>query len=621
MDFPTSPMLIDDDRDNVDSLSLDTRLPRAERAQSIIHQADDDDEDENKATVELASIMTTTSNPVSPGPSSPPLDQVRMQDFIPPTRPSSTPFPQPEPRSTDLRSTRRPSESPMDLDQPGLSDTVLAPVDSHTAGLSLSHLPAEIHECILDHLFGFRVSTSSKSSITRWGTALRHPRRKELSELSRVSRTWRVLIQERLYRHIKLKATIDSLRGSFEYFAAHPHLRPYVKHVEIWFPVFRPKYGPLALSTANTLPTVTPDGLTTASYVLPMDNCSLEEAFYFVANSFPEVCIMTLEGGERRKAPKVKHWIGEQQQQQQQQQQQARPRAAMPKIDSVHTLICKGQWNLIRGQDDFESITSALPNLTEWQGSYSKPKSKSYLTMADIFSQQPMRLKQLEKLSLCLEGDYRREMNFPSYFLKVSSKVHFCSKLADAAAASPSLEQISYTGRVCQHFFNELVGRCKGREEDEDGRRVSRLKRIDLTVKNCCRKVAHWNESGSGITDMNFIKAFEQLVLAGIRALGVLRGVEYLRIRYVDLDSPVPPLNPYFLLEKGWCSGVWSDEIVAELNVARPGARFEELAESFGEVGYNKDGRMTISPDFPRSKSLSLKLSNYAMLSVGISVS
>jgi len=65
---------------------------------------------------------------------------------------------------------------------------------------------------------------------------------------------------------------------------------------------------------------------------------------------------------------------------------------------------------------------------------------------------------------------------------------------------------------------------------------------------------------------------------------------------------------------------VWSDEIVSELNRVRPNARFEDLAESFGEVGYNKDGRMTISPEFPKSKALSLKISNYALLSGGISV-
>ncbi|KAK0610563.1 hypothetical protein B0T17DRAFT_500051 [Bombardia bombarda] len=612
-------MFLDDDDDGhvVEPLTIETRLPRTERNQSI-HE----EEDEGMATVELASIMTTASNPVSPGPSSPPLGQVRRQDFVPPTRPSSTPFPHPEPRSTDLQFLRCQTDADagmMDLDdqqqphQPAAEqqqDLLPAmPPPSKRVGMNLNDLPAEIHECILDHLFGFRVSPTSKSSITRWGTALRHSRRKELSELSLVSLAWRVLIQERLYRHIKLKATVHDLRQSFTWFSQHPHLRSYIRHIEIWFPVFQPKYGPLALSAANTLPTVTADGLTNASYVLPVDNCALEEAFYFVAECFPEVCVMTLEGGERKKAPRVRHWI------------QEAPTAAsttittdcylhqcfpprtMPKIASVRTLICKGQWNLIRGEADYETIMSALPNLQEWHGSYSKPKSKSYITMAEILA-RPMRLS---TLNLCIEGDYRRELSFPPYFLKASTRVHFCSKLAQAAA-SPAMEHISYTGRVCKQFFVDLMAR----QRDP---RQARLKSIDLTVKNCCRQVSHWNESGSGITDMNFINAFEALVLAGIRALGKFKSVEYLRIRYVDLDSPVPPLNPYFLLRDGWCSGVWSDAIISELNRVRPTTRFEDLAESFGEVGYNKDGRMTISPDFPKSKALSLKLSNYALLS------
>ncbi|KAK3322038.1 hypothetical protein B0H66DRAFT_531393 [Apodospora peruviana] len=590
MALPPGPMFLDED--HAEPLTLDTRLPRTERTQSI-------HEDEGRATVEFASIMTTASNPVSPGPSSPPLDQARMQDFVPPTRPSSTPFPQPEPRNADVRCLSCPTDADMDLDDPEPAETpaALSPCES-VVGINLNDLPAEIHECILDHLFGFRVSTTSKSSIMRWGTALRHSRRKELSELSLVSAAWRVLIQERLYRHIKLKATIDSLRDSFSYFARHPHLRSYIKHIEIWFPVFQSKFGPLARFTANILPTVTVDGLTNASYILPVDNCSLEEAFYFVSECFPEVCVMTLEGGERKKAPRVRHWIRDTDQ----------PLRVMPKIDSVRTLICKGQWNLIRGVGDFDAITSALPNLQEWHGSYSKPKSKSYFTMADILS-NPLRLT---TLSLCIEGDYRRELSFPPHFLKVASKIHFCSKLA-LAAASPSVEHISYTGRVCKQFFNDLAARQRDARQD-------RLKSIDLTVKNCCRQVLHWNESGSGITDMNFINAFEALVLAGIRSLGKLQAVEYLRIRYVDLDSPVPPLNPYFLLRNGWCSGVWSDEIITELNRVRPEARFEDLSESFGEVGYNKDGRMTISPEFPKSKALSLKLSNYALLSGGISI-
>lgn len=65
---------------------------------------------------------------------------------------------------------------------------------------------------------------------------------------------------------------------------------------------------------------------------------------------------------------------------------------------------------------------------------------------------------------------------------------------------------------------------------------------------------------------------------------------------------------------------MWSDDIVAELNRVRPTARFEALAESFGEIGYNKEGRVTISPEFPKSRALSLKMSNYALLSGGISI-
>ncbi|KAK4136279.1 hypothetical protein BT67DRAFT_440433 [Trichocladium antarcticum] len=596
MDPPRGPTPPDEDGGCADSLTIDTRITRIERTLSI------HDEDDGHAAVELTSIMTTASNPVSPGPSSPPIDQVRMQDFIPPARPSSTPFPQHELRIADLRYSSCPTARFADPEDPDSAEPPPSqPPGGTSADMSINDLPAEIHECILDHLFGFRVSATSKSSITRWGTALRHPRRKELSELSLVSQAWRVMIQERLYRHIKVKASIESLRDTFVYFTNRPRLRSYVKHIEIWFPVFQPKQGALALSRMNTLPAVTPDGLTTAAYILPMDNCSLEEAFYFVAESLPEACIMTLEGGERKKAPKVRHWIRNTGQQR---------RRAMPKVHSIRTLICKGQWNLIRAEDDFANIVSALPSLQEWHGSYSKPKSKSYLTMADVLA-RPLSLTSLD---LCIEGDYRREVAFPQYFLKVSSRLHFCSRLA-IGAASPALEHLSYTGRVCKQFFVELMAR------NADSRQ-SRLKSIDLTVKNCCRKVAHWNESGSGITDMNFIDAFEELVLAGIRSLGSLKSVEYLRIRYVDLDSPIPHLNPYFIIRAQRCAGVWSDAILAELGRARPGARFDELAETFGEMGYSKDGHVTVGADFYRSpaNARSLKLANYALLGGGVSI-
>ena len=352
------------------------------------------------------------------------------------------------------------------------------------------------------------------SKVTKsWGTALRHSRRKELTELALVSELWRNLIQQRLYRHVKLKATIDFLEDAMFHFAQYPYLQSYVKHIEIWFPVFQPTYGPLALSNTLTLPTVTMDGLTNATYTLPGNNCTLDEVFSFVAQVLPQTRVLTLEGGERRKAPRVLHFH--------EQREDASIWRPLPILESVQTLVTRGQWNLMRSDDDFATILNALPNLTEWQGSYSKPKSKSYITLSDFLPQLP---HNINNLNLCLESDYRREGVMPAFFSKVVLKTHICAKMAEAL---PALEHFAYTGRVCHHFFEMAM-----RSTDP---RTSRLKSIDLTVKNCCRALVNFQESGSGIQDMGFIDAFEKLVVTGIRSLGKFKALEYLRIRFVDL--------------------------------------------------------------------------------------
>ncbi|KAI3324868.1 hypothetical protein HD806DRAFT_521888 [Xylariaceae sp. AK1471] len=579
-----------------------------DRSRNVDQNDDDDDDhdDEGKASVELAAIMTATSTPVTPGPSSPPLEPPKPADFIPPTRPSSTPFPNAQQGPAEIRClTCQPAcQGPDDVRL--LRDPVAtAAIDEHPV-LTLSQLPAEIHECILDHIFGYRVSASSPSSLSipsvnarSWSTALRHSRRKELSNLALVSPLWRALIQARLYRHIKLKATVSAAHDVVAFFVQRPHLSTYVKHIEIWFPVFQPKYHTPVLEEGSlALPTVSPEGIASATYGLPTDNATMEEVFTLVRLTFPEVRVMTLEGGERKKAPRVRFNAPG--------SGLATGDGDLPKIPSIRTLIIKGQWNIIRQPKDWDAISKALPSLQEWHGTYAKPKSKSYLSMAHTLE---ILDHKITKLNLCLECDYRREITCPPYYLKVCEQVHWCEKLAKAAS---HLEHLSYTGRVCHGFFDILA-----RHTDP---RTTRLKTVDITVKNCCRQNAQWNESGSGITDMHFISAFEQLVLSGIRALERLKTVDLLRVRYVDLDSPVPPLNPYFLVRDGWCSGVWSEQILEEIHQVRPNIRFEEMVDSFGEVGYNKEGRLIISPDFPKSRVLSLKLANYAMLSGGITI-
>jgi hypothetical protein len=71
---------------------------------------------------------------------------------------------------------------------------------------TLQDLPLEIQRLILDYLFGdihpvTASSTSLLPGLKAVSSAMRHPRRKALTELSLVSPAWRDLVQERIYRH------------------------------------------------------------------------------------------------------------------------------------------------------------------------------------------------------------------------------------------------------------------------------------------------------------------------------------------------------------------------------------------------------------------------------------
>ncbi|KAL7924089.1 hypothetical protein ACQKWADRAFT_287222 [Trichoderma austrokoningii] len=576
----------------------------------------DDSDDGSFSSLMTASLVTTflntTSSPVSPGPSSPSFQMARSTSFVPPARPSSTPFPHFETRNPQISCLEEPEAS---LDASGWDTSSTEPIDGASGNPPARHfeqLPTEVHEAILDHIFGYCVSATSRStmrisSLTRgWSTALRHSRRRELTALALVNRVWRVLVQQRLFRHIKLKATLDSITNAMDFLVQQQHLSAYIKHIEIWFPVFQPTYGPLALTNTLTLPTVTTDGLTNATYTLPGNNCTLEHVFQFIAAALPETKVLTLEGGERRKAPRVAHFNARN-------PSLAAAAAAEEEEDkqflhltSVRTLVTKGQWNLMRDRDDFNVIMKALPNLEEWQGSYSKPKSKSYITASDFL---PLLPSHVTNLSLCMESDYRREGVMPAFYYKVAQRTHLCSSLAFVL---PSLEHFAYTGRICHHAFDAAA-----RLADPQ---TTRLKSVDITVKNCCRRAFSFHDSGSGIQDMAFIEAFEKLVLSAVRSMAKFKRLEYLRIRFVDLDSVLPPLNPFFLMQNGKCTGVWSEQIISEMNKVRPDATFPGLSDSFGNIVYSKDGRMMIAPEPSRPRITSLRLSNYRSLATRITI-
>jgi hypothetical protein len=496
-------------------------------------------------------LMTTASTPAT-GPSTPtalrtiPLDQLKVVDdeedeFVPPARPSSTPFPQQELLEGDIQCIPRGGELDFQIVANGLkrryeSDHSVDSAIGYDPTVSLKHtlfnLPIEIHECILDYLFGFRNSASASArtpsgkskALRNWSNALRHARRREVSDLALVSEKWRHLIQDRLYRHIKIKATRESVDQATLWFLRNPRLCPYVKHIEFWFPVFQQKPTndrtfrmptspdrPALISTLG----LAEEPVASLVYQSPSNNCTLEEVFRFAQLTFPEACVLTLEGGDRKKPPKVQNFSGRSDFQ------------SLPVLETINTLVCKGMWNIIRENVDFQTIVAALPNLNEWNGSFSKPKSKSYLCMATILPKLPCHLT---NVNLCLENDFRREAVSPAFFRKVTLKTHFC---VDLGKAMPALEHFQYTGRVCRSFFDFAAALSNTR--------TSRLKSIDLVVKNVCRPNFQWND-GSGITDMAFIRAFEALVHSGIRALDRLLALETLKIRFIDLGECFMPI-------------------------------------------------------------------------------
>ena len=84
--------------------------------------------------------------------------------------------------------------------------SVTSSISAKPPSSGFNDLPIEIHDAIIDHLIGPLGSLGSSFSdgpSRNWSNAMRHPRRKQMSDLALVSRVWKPLIQERLYRHSK----------------------------------------------------------------------------------------------------------------------------------------------------------------------------------------------------------------------------------------------------------------------------------------------------------------------------------------------------------------------------------------------------------------------------------
>ncbi|KAI9834387.1 MAG: hypothetical protein M1819_002998 [Sarea resinae] len=449
------------------------------------------------------------------------------------------------------------------------------------SGPQFSDLPVEIHEAILDHLFGVRASTSSAKTekeaqpLRSWSNVLRHPRRRQLSNLALVSATWRQLIQERLYRHVKVKGTTSELRQCRLWILDHPHLQSYVRHVEIWVPVWEKRAGELvsraphppnypsqaraqATSIINSLlPSVHENNEIGQTYQLASQNASLEEIFLHVDRLFPNARILTLEGGHCKKPPMIRYHD----------KFSLYHPDLLPVLRNIQTVVFKGTWNIMREEHDFHTLAASFPNIREWHFGYAKPKSQAYLTMAQIVPKLP---PTLTHLNISLETSFSREATSPPMWRKVYPSTHICLNLG---AVAPHLEALTYTGRMCSCFFARARRVAKKQQLHSEGLFCPKLKYVDIIVKNCCRAKGDWND-GTGMANWPFIQAFEALVTAGVESLETFTELNYLRIRFIDLESPYPLLNPYFHLQNNSVSGIWNESLLPLLSHLRPEASY-----------------------------------------------
>ena len=442
---------------------------------------------------------------------------------------------------------------------------------------------------------------------------------------------------------VKIKGTTAALEECRDWFLSHPHLQVYVRHIEYWVPVWEKRVGQrtivalsgtmtfeqharphavVTVATPNTAHSNEQDSINQA-YQLASHNATLEEIFGCTSTLFSNACIMTIEGGHCKKPPMIQQFRSDQKFQ--------TWASELPLLTQIRTLVLKGAWNIIRGESDFRLLAAALPNLHEWHCTYAKPKTKAYQTICSVVQHFP---PTLSHVNICLEGFYSKDTTSSSKWRQLYPETHLCK---DLSRILPQLEALTFTGRVCGCLFSNPssspVNNCNfdhhptKTQYDLDPSSISlpmhhhnesSLKSLDLIVKNCCREIsAGWND-GTGIHNWNFIKAFEALVTSAVYSLSSTHpDLTFLRIRFIDLDSPCLLLNPYFLLQNNKCTGVWNEEILAALGVGRPGARFAELMDDCGSARCNdlagKDGRI-LESGWPRTRPRSIKLSSYKAL-------
>jgi hypothetical protein len=500
-----------------------------------------------------------------------------------------------------------PDQKTMEVDTPSAETTA--------SRRNLEDLPLEVQGKVLDYIFGDMHSVHAGSTSLRGksvSSLMRHPRRKAVSDFALVSNTWRDLVQERIYRHIKIKGTRSGLRDSADFFSDHDHLTRFVRHIEFWVPVWGDRSSledrALALNANAFLAgglfrhdgSAAHDQLVrlahgghgenlSFSFKLCAYSATLSEIFVHINCFFPHARVFTLEGGHCKKSNMIRQFP---------KTLFPEPNPHLEKLPNIRTFAMRGAWNVMRNYNHWKVIEDALPNVQEWHCGYAKPRLEADYTINEILLRLPSRLRHV---NISLDGMYSKD---PSTLGSSSSlqhtNHHLCENLGNIL---PQLESCSFTGKICECIFSSAIKTVKRNPHDEP-----RLQHLELVVKSCCRQrvteldpltsepITHElggvMADGTGITNLIFIKAFTRLVLNTVKALPYLSLLKFVRVRYIDLDSPCTLLNPYWLLHNGQIYGIWDEEIVEILSEVRPDLQYEELGDG---IDYDAERRKRMS--------------------------
>lgn len=456
---------------------------------------------------------------------------------------------------------------------------------------NLQDLPEEIQKRILDYIFGDMRPVNAASSSTGLSHRMRHPRRKAVSELALISPEMRFMVQERIYRHIKIKGTKTGLRDSQVWFQEHPHLAGHVRHIEYWVPVWGDKASQAAAITQMHHQTALldfgndlgdfaheyPGGL---QFKLSTYSATLDQIFDHLGGLFPNSSIFTLEGGHCKNSNKIKHFKANLFGQYMHQQLRVLP--------NIKVFAMRGAWNIMRDFSDWKVIQAALPCLSEWHCGYAKPRTEAYATINEILIRLPLTLRHVD---ISLDSMFSKDEGVLGSMAERKNH-HVCEQLGWIA---PRLESLSFTGKICERFWTAARDVI---EFEADKGRMSTLRSLSVVVKTCCRQriesvdpvtgdvlveeIGGVMADSAGIGNLVFINAFERLVSGTIDGLGMLPTLSTVKIRYIDLDSPCQQLNPYWNLEDGVVTGIWNEHIVERLTQVRPDVHYEKLEDGIG---------------------------------------